>query len=53
VGSSVAAPNGVASPVWPSGANQWLSGGLGDLLLAAVFPLVMRKAFGRTARLPA
>jgi hypothetical protein len=36
---------------WPSGANQWLSGGLGDLLLAAVFPLVMRKAFGRTAGL--
>lgn len=28
-----------------------LSAGLGDLLLAAVFPLVMRKAFGRTAGL--
>jgi hypothetical protein len=36
---------------WTSGANEWLGVGLGDLLLAAVFPLVMRKAFGRTAGL--
>jgi hypothetical protein len=36
---------------WASGANEWLGIGLGDLLLAAVFPLVMRKAFGRTAGL--
>ena len=36
---------------WASGANEWLGVGLGDLLLAAVFPLVMRKAFGRTAGL--
>jgi hypothetical protein len=34
---------------WPSGDSQWLGGGLGDLLLVTVFPLVMRKAFGRTA----
>ncbi|MGH9223759.1 MAG: hypothetical protein ACRD2W_08215 [Acidimicrobiales bacterium] len=31
------------------GPDQGLAIGLGDLLLAAVFPLVMRKAFGRTA----
>ena len=35
---------------WPiSSAGQWLGVGLGDVVLAAVFPLVMRKAFGRTA----
>ena len=35
---------------WPlNTAGEWLSLGLGDLVLAAVFPLVMRKAFGRTA----
>src|SRR5262245_50081077 len=35
---------------WPLGrAGLWLGIGLGDLLLAAVFPLVMRKAFGRRA----
>ncbi|HET9909511.1 MAG TPA: hypothetical protein VFQ23_22885 [Anaerolineales bacterium] len=28
--------------------GDWLSIGLGDLVMAAVFPLVMRKAFGRT-----
>jgi hypothetical protein len=39
--------------MWASSDNQWLSEGLGDLLLAAVFPLVMRKAFGRTAGLVA
>jgi len=38
--------------VWPvEGASQWLGIGLGDLLLAAAFPLVMRKAFGRSAGL--
>jgi hypothetical protein len=36
---------------WTSGTNEWLGVGLGDLLLAAVFPLVMRKAFGRAAGL--
>jgi hypothetical protein len=36
---------------WPSGEYQWLGGGLGDLLLVTVFPLVMRKAFGRSAGL--
>ena len=35
---------------WPRNtAGEWLGIGLGDLVLAAVFPLVMRKAFGRTA----
>ncbi|HEX6510457.1 MAG TPA: hypothetical protein VF221_22745 [Chloroflexota bacterium] len=37
---------------WGSGSNQ-LGIGLGDVLLATVFPLVMRKAFGRTAGLVA
>ena len=33
---------------WPlANSHLWLGIGLGDLLLAAVFPLVMRKAFGR------
>lgn len=36
--------------VWPLvDVGQWLGVGLGDLLLAAAFPLVMRKAFGRFA----
>jgi hypothetical protein len=35
---------------WPINATgDWISLGLGDLVLATVFPLVMRKAFGRTA----
>ena len=34
-----------------SGGNTMPSIGLGDLLLATVFPLVMRKAFGRSAGL--
>jgi len=39
---------------WPiNTAGDWLGIGLGDLILAAVFPLVMRKAFGRTAGLTA
>jgi hypothetical protein len=33
---------------WGAGSN-FLAIGLGDLLLATVFPLVMRKAFGRSA----
>lgn len=40
--------------IWPlENAGQWLGIGLGDLLLAAAFPLVMRKAFGRPAGLAA
>jgi len=39
---------------WPIGsAGQFAGIGLGDLLLAAAFPLVMRKAFGRSAGLAA
>jgi hypothetical protein len=34
---------------WPAGNGRWLGLGLGDLLLAAVFPLIARKAFGRAA----
>jgi hypothetical protein len=35
---------------WPIGdEGDWLGIGLGDLLLAAVFPLVMRRTFGRGA----
>jgi hypothetical protein len=35
---------------WPIAAGgEWLGIGMGDMLLAAVFPLVMRKAFGRAA----
>ena len=35
---------------WPAGTTgQWLAIGLGDLLLAAVCPLALRKAFGRPA----
>jgi hypothetical protein len=37
---------------WPAG-GSWVGIGLGDLLLAAVFPLVARKAFGRAAGLAA
>ena len=37
---------------WPIGAGgEWLGIGMGDMLLATVFPLVMRKAFGRAAGL--
>jgi hypothetical protein len=39
---------------WPINANgDWLGIGLGDLILAAVFPLVMRKAFSRSASVTA
>jgi hypothetical protein len=39
---------------WPVGDDGlWLGIGLGDLLLATAFPLVMRKAFGRAAGLAA
>jgi hypothetical protein len=35
---------------WPVDAGRrWLGIGLGDMLLATAFPLVMRKAYGRTA----
>ena len=34
---------------WPIAGEQWLGIGLGDLLLASVGPLVLRKAYGRTA----
>jgi hypothetical protein len=34
---------------WPLVDGQWLGIGMGDMLLATVFPLVMRKAFGRAA----
>ena len=34
-------------------AGRWLGIGLGDLLLATLFPLVQRKAFGRRAGLVA
>jgi hypothetical protein len=37
---------------WPIGETGFLAAiGMGDVLLAAVFPLVMRKAFGRRAGL--
>lgn len=39
--------------VWPVGDGQWVGLGLGDLLLMTVFPLVLRKAFGRRAGLAA
>ena len=40
--------------VWPvDSAGQWVGIGLGDLLLAAAFPLIMRKAFGQLAGLAA
>jgi hypothetical protein len=38
---------------FPAGTVHWLGIGLGDLLLATVFPLVMRKAYGRRAGLTA
>lgn len=38
---------------WPIGDGAWLGLGLGDLLLAALGPLVLRKAFGKTAGLVA
>lgn len=39
---------------WNTGAgDQWIGIGFGDLAMAAVFPLVMRKAYGRPAGLVA
>jgi hypothetical protein len=38
---------------FPADTMHWLGIGLGDLLLATVFPLVMRKAYGRRAGLTA
>jgi hypothetical protein len=35
--------------IWPTGPGEWVGLGLGDLLMAAMFPLVMRKAFSRSA----
>jgi hypothetical protein len=46
--------NGPFAPLvaWPLGpAEHWEAIGLGDLLLVASFPLVLRKAFGRSAGL--
>jgi hypothetical protein len=40
-------------PSFPAETIHWLGLGLGDLLLATVFPLVMRKAYGRPAGLTA
>jgi hypothetical protein len=34
--------------IWPLGEGHWVGLGLGDLLVATAFPLVMRKAFGRS-----
>jgi hypothetical protein len=35
---------------WPTGrGEEWIGVGLGDLLVAAVFPIVFRKAFARSA----
>jgi hypothetical protein len=34
---------------WPTGQGEWVGLGLGDLLMVSVFPLVMRKAFSRSA----
>ncbi len=34
---------------WTTADGRWLALGLGDILLATVFPLVLRKAFGRGA----
>jgi hypothetical protein len=34
---------------WPVGSSAWVSIGAGDMVLATVSPLVLRKAFGRTA----
>jgi hypothetical protein len=39
--------------VWPLAGGGWAGIGLGDLLLAAAGPLVLRKAFGHTAGLVA
>ena len=38
---------------WPTGDGRWLGLGLGDLLLATLGPLVLRKAFGKTPGLVA
>jgi hypothetical protein len=39
------------SPIvgWPGADGGWVGLGLGDLVVATVFPLVMRKAYGRSA----
>jgi hypothetical protein len=43
----------VAWRIASNGAAQWLDIGLGDLLLVAVFPLVIRRAYGRHAGITA
>ncbi len=35
---------------WPTGGGQWLGLGLGDLIIATLAPLVLRKAYGRDCR---
>ena len=37
---------------WGFGQDEWAGIGLGDLLFATVFPLVMRKAYGKRAGQP-
>ena len=34
---------------WPIGGGQWLGLGLGDMIIATLAPLVLRKAYGRSA----
>ena len=34
---------------WPAGGGQWMGLGLGDLIIATLAPLVLRKAYGRSA----
>ena len=34
---------------WPAGGGQWLGLGLGDLIIVTLAPLVLRKAYGRSA----
>ena len=34
---------------WPTGGGQWVGLGLGDLIMVTLAPLVLRKAYGRTA----
>lgn len=34
---------------WPTGGGQWVGLGLGDLIIITLAPLVLRKAYGRSA----
>jgi hypothetical protein len=38
---------------WPAGSSQWVGLGLGDLIIATLAPLVLRKAYGRSAGMAA